>query len=117
MPSDEDEEIEEGDIDDVFGESTDKTRSGGERTKIMSDSGGLDQLDPASYTWGILRYAVVKIALKHIVTFINVAGIELQGKLATCSICWLNKLILLQKLHIVWDYYYYYYSGAPFIRF
>lgn len=78
LPSDEDEEVEEGDIDDVFGETADKTRSGS-RAKILSDSGGLEQLDPASYTWGILRYAVVKIAMKHIVAFINVAGIELQG--------------------------------------
>lgn len=81
LPSDEDEEVEEGDIDDVFGETADKTRSGS-RAKILSDSGGLEQLDPASYTWGILRYAVVKIAMKHIVAFINVAGIELQGILA-----------------------------------
>lgn len=71
--------MEENEIDDVFGESTEKTQIGTGRLKIVSDSGGLEQLDPSSYTWGILRYSVIKLALKHIVAFLNVAGLELQG--------------------------------------
>ncbi|XP_055931190.1 dmX-like protein 2 isoform X2 [Argiope bruennichi] len=78
LPSDE-EEVEEGEMDDVFGgESTEEghqATSG--RKKIISDS-GLDQLDPSSYTWGILRYAVVKLARMHIVTFLSIAGFEMQ---------------------------------------
>ncbi|KFM72487.1 DmX-like protein 2, partial [Stegodyphus mimosarum] len=77
LPSDEDEVEEEGEIDDVFGESINNAQVSSSRKKITSDS-GLDQLDPSSYTWGILRYAVVKIALRHIGTFLTVAGLEMQ---------------------------------------
>lgn len=81
VPSEDEDVIEEeGEIDDVFGgDSVDKSETGAGRKKIVSDSGGLEQLDPSSYTWGILRYAVVKIALRHISSFLNIAGLELQG--------------------------------------
>ncbi|GFU53274.1 dmX-like protein 2 [Trichonephila clavipes] len=79
LPSDEEEIEEEGEMDDVFGggtaEESSQTTTG--RKKITSDS-GLEQLDPSSYTWGILRYAVVKLARKHIGSFLNVAGFEMQ---------------------------------------
>ncbi|GIY16535.1 dmX-like protein 2, partial [Caerostris extrusa] len=78
LPSDEEEVEEEGEIDDVFGgEITEESQATSRRKKIISDS-GLDQLDPSSYTWGILRYAVVKLARMHIGSFLNVAGLEIQ---------------------------------------
>ncbi|KAG8181368.1 hypothetical protein JTE90_008839 [Oedothorax gibbosus] len=82
LPSD-DEYEEEIETDDVFGDSAsnpsnpEKVSIGG-RVKITSDSGGLEQLDPSSYTWGILRYAMVKLAVRHIGSFLNVAGLEMQ---------------------------------------
>nr|XP_042903510.1 dmX-like protein 2 [Parasteatoda tepidariorum] len=79
LPSDEDDEVaEENDVDDVFGGTTDDNQLTSKRKKIGSDSGGLDQLDPTSYTWGILRYAIVKLALKHVKTYLNIAGFEMQ---------------------------------------
>ncbi|GFY48442.1 dmX-like protein 2 [Trichonephila inaurata madagascariensis] len=79
LPSDEEEIEEEGEMDDVFGGGTaeESSQATTGRKKITSDS-GLEQLDPSSYTWGILRYAVVKLARKHIGSFLNVAGFEMQ---------------------------------------
>lgn len=36
--------------------------------------------NPGSYSWCILRFALIRVAQNQLQTFINVAGIEMQGK-------------------------------------
>lgn len=35
--------------------------------------------NPASFSWAILRLAVIKMLLKHVHDFINVSGIDIHG--------------------------------------
>lgn len=88
LPSDDDEFKDEDipDDDDVFGESlgqTDKKTSEIINKKPkMSET--IEQLDPSSYSWGILRYAIVKISYHHLLKFLSVGGIE-QSDLPSIS--------------------------------
>lgn len=36
--------------------------------------------NPNSYSWCVMRLALIRVAQNHLQTFINVAGIEMQGK-------------------------------------
>ncbi|CAG0916295.1 unnamed protein product [Notodromas monacha] len=46
--------------------------------KPDSNSENTEHLDPYSYSWGILRCAIVKMAQDYLTKFLNVAGFELQ---------------------------------------
>ncbi|EEC14047.1 dual oxidase maturation factor, putative [Ixodes scapularis] len=75
VPSDEEEagedEDEDHDEDDVFGDLTaDRRRA--------SQASRLEQLDPGSYAWALMRYATLKLAQHSLRDFLAVAGIELQ---------------------------------------
>lgn len=37
--------------------------------------------NPHSYSWNIMRLAIMKLAQSQLQEFINIAGIELQGKI------------------------------------
>ncbi|KAM7285267.1 dmX-like protein 2 [Ixodes scapularis] len=75
VPSDEEEagedEDEDHDEDDVFGDlAADRRRA--------SQASRLEQLDPGSYAWALMRYATLKLAQHSLRDFLAVAGIELQ---------------------------------------
>ncbi|XP_049518236.1 dmX-like protein 2 isoform X5 [Dermacentor silvarum] len=65
-----DEEIDE---DDVF-----KDTGTTDQQRRPSQGSRLEQLDPGSYAWALMRYAVVKMANHSLRDFLSVAGIELQ---------------------------------------
>ncbi|KAL3222204.1 hypothetical protein MRX96_050064 [Rhipicephalus microplus] len=64
---------EEMDEDDVFKDAgtTDQQRQ-------PSQGSRLEQLDPGSYAWALMRFAVVKMVNHNLRDFLTVAGIELQ---------------------------------------
>lgn len=47
---------------------------------IKSNKDNKEHLEPLSYSWCILRLAFIKMFVKHLQDFINISGIELQGK-------------------------------------
>ncbi|XP_077556185.1 rabconnectin-3 alpha isoform X7 [Haemaphysalis longicornis] len=63
---------EENDEDDVF---KDLAAPNERRT---SQGSRLEQLDPGSYAWALMRYVIVKMANHSLRDFLTVAGIELQ---------------------------------------
>ncbi|KAL1420955.1 hypothetical protein MTO96_004323 [Rhipicephalus appendiculatus] len=65
-----DEEIDE---DDVF-----KDAGTTEQQRRPSQGSRLEQLDPGSYAWALMRFAVVKMVNHNLRDFLTVAGIELQ---------------------------------------
>ncbi|XP_077514309.1 rabconnectin-3 alpha isoform X3 [Amblyomma americanum] len=64
---------EENEEDDVF-----KDLTINEQQRRPSQGSRLEQLDPGSYAWALMRYAVVKMANHNLREFFSVAGIELQ---------------------------------------
>ncbi|XP_022241502.1 dmX-like protein 2 isoform X2 [Limulus polyphemus] len=79
VPSDVDEEEEdEVDADDVFSDFSENTKDAKIHSKKTVETSKIDELDPDSYSWGILRYAVVKLVHCHVLTFLGIAGIDLQ---------------------------------------
>ncbi|XP_061395403.1 dmX-like protein 2 [Musca vetustissima] len=57
----------EGDDDDVIGTSG-----------VNKDKENKEHLDPMSYSWCILRVAIMKVFIKKVQDFVNISGIELQ---------------------------------------
>lgn len=41
-----------------------------------------EHYNPYSLSWAIMRLAIIKITQHQLQTFINIAGIEIQGKLS-----------------------------------
>ncbi|KAK8770105.1 hypothetical protein V5799_013430 [Amblyomma americanum] len=66
---------EENEEDDVF-----KDLTINEQQRRPSQGSRLEQLDPGSYAWALMRYAVVKMANHNLREFFSVAGIELQDE-------------------------------------
>ncbi|XP_022257757.1 dmX-like protein 2 isoform X5 [Limulus polyphemus] len=80
LPSDDDDDDEEEDeVDggDVFGDFTENTTGAINHAKKSTKTSKLDQLDPSSYSWEIMRYAILKLVHCHMLTFLGVAGIDL----------------------------------------
>ena len=48
--------------------------------KSSRDATNTEHSDPSSYSWGILRYAIIRVALGFLENFFKIAGIELQGR-------------------------------------
>jgi hypothetical protein len=70
--SDAEEEEEEEIEEDVFKEP--------EKKKPGADVENVEHSDPLSYSWGIIRYAVIKITQEYLTKFLEVAGLEVQGE-------------------------------------
>ncbi|XP_059222460.1 dmX-like protein 2 [Stomoxys calcitrans] len=59
----------EGEEDDVIGASSNATNK---------ERDNKEHLDPTSYSWCILRVAIMKVFIKKVQDFVNVSGIEIQ---------------------------------------
>ncbi|CAG0879086.1 unnamed protein product [Darwinula stevensoni] len=46
--------------------------------KSSRDATNLEHSDPSSYSWGILRYAIIRVAMGFLENFFKIAGIEMQ---------------------------------------
>uniref|UniRef100_T1IMB2 RAVE complex protein Rav1 C-terminal domain-containing protein n=1 Tax=Strigamia maritima TaxID=126957 RepID=T1IMB2_STRMM len=69
LPSEDEEDDDVGDDDDYLNLKD---------TKISSSAEFNEHSDPNSYSWGIIRYAVVRLAQHQLQKFLSVAGLELQ---------------------------------------
>ncbi|XP_076371203.1 dmX-like protein 2 isoform X5 [Tachypleus tridentatus] len=76
VPSDEDEE-EEVDSDNVLSDFSENITAAKSHSKNSVETSKIDELDSESYSWGILRYAVVKLVHCHLLNFLGIAGIDL----------------------------------------
>ncbi|XP_023230378.1 dmX-like protein 2 [Centruroides sculpturatus] len=85
IPSDDDDlKDDDGVDDDVFGENQIDKNTTSATIKKPKMSETIEQLDPSSYSWGILRYAIVKITYHHLLSFLCIGGIE-QSDLPSVS--------------------------------
>ena len=50
------------------------------------DKNLLEHLNPKSYSWCLIRYSAVKLSLHHIITIMNIIGIEIH-EIAILSPC------------------------------
>lgn len=64
--------------DDVFADPASVTTAGSKGRRRESALSRLEQLDPGSYAWALMRYAIVRMANRSIREFLSVSGIELQ---------------------------------------
>ncbi|CAG0879339.1 unnamed protein product [Cyprideis torosa] len=70
--SEPEEEVEE-EYDDPLAENVFEEKPRKRQTENVEHS------DPRSYSWGIIRYALVKVAQSYLMKFLSVAGLEMQG--------------------------------------
>lgn len=82
MASDDENKENEEDEEDVFGDpfannpSQYTTKSSNESSQKKENT---EHSDPGSYSWNIMRLAILKIAQTQMQEFLNVTGIEMQG--------------------------------------